>query len=99
MKPTDARSELNLGLRRIDVRTISESFTFNAAVDLRLTREYWLQTIQPYIVGRKLCGAELYIANFAHTWLRGMADGARRWNETEEGKKSPIPESMSRKIG
>jgi hypothetical protein len=86
------RTEIALGLRRIDVRTLSQTFTFKPAVDLRLTKEYWL-TIQPYIAGRKLCGAELYIAKNAHSWLCGMADGARQWNETEEGRKSPILEN------
>lgn len=93
MKPIDPdKTEVALGLRRIDVRMIYPTFTFSPALDLRLQKAYWLQTIQPHIAGRKLCGAELCIAADAHCWLRGMADGARRWNETEEGKKSPIPE-------
>lgn len=95
MKPTDPeRSEIALGLRRIDVRTLTETFTFIPAVDLRLTKEYWLQTIQPHIKGRKLCGAELYIAAEAHRWLCGMADYARRCNESEDGKKAPTPEDL-----
>ena len=59
--------------------------------ELQLAKSYWREKIQPYIAGRKLQGAEFFVAAKAHTWLTMMAKLATHWNESEEGKKSPIP--------
>jgi hypothetical protein len=59
--------------------------------ELRLAREYWLQTILPYIAGRKLLGVELFVAQHAHDRLAVATRQAREWNSTNEGKLSPVP--------
>jgi hypothetical protein len=95
MKQIDTeKTEVALGLQRIDVRTISRSYNNldKPEAELRLHMAYWLKSIQPYIAGRKIHGAELYIANNAHSHLKGIAKyAAEWWNTTEDGKKSPIP--------
>jgi hypothetical protein len=92
MKPVDPdKTEIALGNRRIDVRTTWRSITNKPPEwELRLAKAYWLEKIQPYIAGRKLQGAELYIAAEAHCWLQGIAKYANDWNKSEAGKKSPI---------
>lgn len=94
MKQIDPEnSEVALGLRRIDIRTSSRSYNNldKPKSELRLHKAYWLKTIQPYIAGRKLHGAELYIANNAHCQLKGIAKyAAEWWNTTEDGEKFPI---------
>src|SRR6267142_5379909 len=92
MKPIDPdKTEIALGNRRIDVRAVWRSTANKSDTDLRLARAYWLQTIQPYIAGRKLYGVEFFIAAEAHQWLRSMAELATHSNNTEDGKKAPIP--------
>jgi len=91
MKPVDPdKTEIALGNRRIDVRTVWRSTAGKSDTDLRLARAYWLQTIQPHIAGRPLRGVEFFIAAEAHQWLRSMEKLATHWNNSEEGKKAPI---------
>jgi hypothetical protein len=95
MKPVDPeKTEIALGNRQIDVRTVWRSTANKFDTDLGLARAYWLKTIQPYIAGRKLYGVEFFIAQEAHEWLRMMTDLATHWNDSEEGKKAPIPAEM-----
>jgi hypothetical protein len=44
----------------------------------RLVKEYWLQTVQPFIAGRKLHGVELFVAQDAWYLLRKIQDNATR---------------------
>jgi len=74
-------------LHPIDIRLARGTDQFN----FQLAKAYWLQTIQPYIVGRQLRGAEGYIALQQHAILKGAADSAQRENETEKGRRQPIP--------
>jgi hypothetical protein len=70
MKPIDPdKTEIALGNNPIDVRTTWHSLTNDLELELRLAKEYWLKTIQPYIAGRKLHGVEFYIAHDAYVWL------------------------------
>src|SRR5438876_1758089 len=62
-----------------------------AAVELRLAKEYWLRTIQPYIADRKLQGVELFVAKDAHLRLRSAVTKAENWNNSDDGKRSPVP--------
>jgi hypothetical protein len=57
---------------------------------LRLAKLYWRRTIQPYIAGRRLRDAELYLAEVAYESLRRAAEKAVEWNNSEAGKLSPI---------
>ena len=93
MKPIDQdKTEIALGNNPIDVRTTWHSLTNEPELELRLAKEYWLKTIQPYIAGRKLHGVELYIAADAYRWLRMMTELGISWNKSEQGKQSPISE-------
>jgi hypothetical protein len=93
MKPIDPdKTEIALGNNPIDIRTTWHSLTNDPELELRLAKEYWLKTIQPYIVGRKLHGVEFYIAADAYRWLRMMTELGISWNESEQGKQSPISE-------
>jgi len=58
---------------------------------LRLVKEYWLRTIQPFIKGRRLRGLDLFMAVSAHRRLEGARRKAEEWNRTEEGKSFPVP--------
>jgi hypothetical protein len=60
------------------------------ANELRLTQDYWLE-IQGYIAGRKLRGAEFYLANRAYCRLQEADREAGEWNWTDEGKLNSIP--------
>jgi hypothetical protein len=92
MKSVDPeKTEIALGNRQIDVRTVWRSTANKFDTDLGLAKAYWLKTIQPYIAGRNLHGVEFFIADEAHEWLRMMADLATQWNNSEAGKKAPIP--------
>ena len=62
---------------------------------LRLAKEYWLRTVQPYIVGRKLRGVELFIASDAHSILKAAIKRAATWNNfcaivTKDLPRSPV---------
>jgi hypothetical protein len=93
MKPIDPdKTEIALGNNPIDVRTTCHSLTNDPESELRLAKEYWLKTIQPYIAGRKLHGVEFYIAADAYRWLRMMTDLGNDWNKSERGRKPPISE-------
>lgn len=50
----------------------------NPETELRLVKEYWLQTIQPFIVGRKLHGVEFFVAQDAWYHLRKIQGDANR---------------------
>jgi hypothetical protein len=92
MNPTDPdKSELALGNNPMDVRVRWRSSSNQSDTELRLAKEYWLETIQPYIAGRKLQGVEFFIAQEAHEWLRMMTNLATHWNNSDAGKKAPIP--------
>jgi hypothetical protein len=58
---------------------------------LRCVKAYWLQTVQPYIQGRRLQGPELYVAVDAHRRLLAAVERARKWNRSDSGLKSPVP--------
>ena len=45
--------------------------------DLRLAKEYWLQTVGPHIEGRKLRGIELFVAEDAHYRLQKVQEDAK----------------------
>lgn len=60
------------------------------ADELRLTREYWLRTVQPFIQGRRLNGPEYFVAVAAWLSLESATEAAQGWNCTDEGKQSPI---------
>ena len=57
---------------------------------LRLAREYWLRTIQPYIANRKLHDVELSVADDAHSRLLQAKRQAEDWNRSKEGQQSPV---------
>ena len=61
------------------------------ARDLRLMKEYWLRTIQPFIKGRPLRGLDLFVAVNAHRRLEEARRRAEEWNRTERGKAFPVP--------
>jgi len=44
--------------------------------ELRLAKDYWLQTVQPFIAGRKLHGVELFVAQDAWYLLRKTQNDA-----------------------
>jgi hypothetical protein len=46
--------------------------------EFRLVKEYWLQTIQPFIAGRKLHGVEFFVAQDAWYLLRKIQGDATR---------------------
>lgn len=93
MKPIDPdKTEIALGNNPIDVRTTWHSLTNDPELELRLAKEYWLKTIQPYIAGRKLHGVEFYITADAYRWLHMMMNLGIDWNKSEQGKQSPISE-------
>jgi hypothetical protein len=58
---------------------------------LRLAKEYWLRTVQPFIKDRPLRDAELYVATDAHCRLQTAQGKAKLWNATVEGKRCPLP--------
>jgi hypothetical protein len=57
--------------------------------ELRLAKEYWRQTIQPHIAGRRLRDVELYVAEHAHNVLQMAVQRALDWNDTDAGRLSP----------
>ena len=61
------------------------------ANDLRLAKAYWQKTIQCHIAGRSLRGGELYVATDAYFRLQELARRAVGWNNTDSGKRFPIP--------
>lgn len=63
----------------------------SVGTELRLAKHYWLDTIQPYIAGRRLRDVELFVANYAHRNLQGAARKAAEWNATDPGKLLPVP--------
>jgi hypothetical protein len=63
--------------------------------ELRLAKEYWLQTVQIFIVERRLRDVELFIAEDAHLLLRGVQKKAEDWNRTHEGRLSPLDVDLS----
>lgn len=50
---------------------------------------YWLQTVQPFIQGRKLRQPELAIAEHAYSLVSKADPEAAAWNMTEEGRLHP----------
>lgn len=60
------------------------------ATELQFACAYWLRTIQPHIAGRKLRGAEYYLAVHGHSLLKNAADKAANWNAGCRGKQSPL---------
>jgi hypothetical protein len=63
--------------------------------ELRLAKEYWLQTVQPRIAGRKLRDVELFVAKDAYLHLYGAQRRAEDWNCTQEGRLSPLDVDLS----
>lgn len=60
------------------------------ATELQLACDYWLRTIQPHIAGRKLRGAEYYVALSAYNRIKAAAHQAENWNRTPNGMKRPV---------
>jgi hypothetical protein len=68
----------------------TEDSLHDIELELRLAKAYWLETVQPYVVGRRLQGAELHVATDAHWRVREAMQKAKEWNSSQEGKRSPV---------
>src|SRR5690349_15766823 len=58
--------------------------------ELHLAKQYWQQTIQPFIAGRQLHSVEFYVAQDAHRRLQAAKRQAEEWNNIEDGRHKPI---------
>ncbi|MGB7748262.1 MAG: hypothetical protein WBN75_13350 [Verrucomicrobiia bacterium] len=63
--------------------------------ELRLAKEYWLRTVQPYIAGRKLRDIELFVAQDAYLLLMGAQRKAEDWNRIQKGRLSRLDVDLS----
>ncbi len=63
--------------------------------ELRLAKEYWLRTVQPYIAGRKLRGVEMFVAQDAYLLLMEAQRKAEDWNRKQKSRLSRLDVDLS----
>ena len=89
-KPKQTKQQCRQALLSLLVQRVRRMERERIENDRRLSRRYWLETVQPYIEERKLWGVELHIAQHAYGLLRRAIEAADDWNRTVEGQLSPI---------
>ena len=59
--------------------------------ELRLAKEYWRQTVQPYIESPMPDLVQWYVADEAYYRLRDAIGKSSHWNAPREGQQFPVP--------
>lgn len=84
---------LNLAVLVLGWREYCRAESARLSNELRLAQDYWLKTIEPYIIERKLRGTELYVAQHAFGNVLQQANrDAGNWNRWYAARFFPIPQ-------
>lgn len=82
MKSRLTRIQCRQALFSLLVQRICRLKSARIETELRLAKRYWLETVQRFIAGRKLRGAELSVAMYAYRNLLRESDrNGRDWND------------------